>query len=367
MALITLAEVAREAGVSLTTASQALSGKARVAQQTRVHVRAVAERLGYEANPLAKALRGGFDARKVILFATDLDLGVRTQRLRDIQSGLRREGYLPSLSVFGEQENQEATIQAVCQQRPCAILVNAATSGTPAASVPLSTETLAALKAYQHSGGLVISYPTALALDCDQVVLLVEESVRQAVRYLIAVGHRRIGVRSHGNRSSLIEPLVVQELEAAGLPPDPEWLCWEGVYEEGGRLLAEKFLAASPETRPTAFFIVNDVSAATFIALLARHGVRVPDDISVIGYDNTPAAWCGLVPLTTIDTQSEGVAQEVVQLFLSRVRGEYTGPARRVEIHQPLVQRESVGPSPPASQAISRSPSPGSFLGGKRD
>lgn len=343
---VTLADVAREAGVSLTTASQALSGKERVARKTREHVGAVAQRLGYEGNPLAIALRGGFDVRKVKLFSTDLDLGVRTQRLRDIQSLLRREGYLPSLAVFGEQENQEATIQAVCQQRPCAILVNAATSGTPAASVPLSTETLAALKAYQHSGGLVISYPTALALDCDQVVLLVEESVRRAIRHLIAVGHSRIGMRSHGNRSSLIEPLVVQELEAAGLLPDPEWFCWEGLYEEGGRLLAEKFLAAPPETRPTAFFIINDVSASAFIAQLARHGVRVPDDVSVIGYDNSPAAWCGLVPLTTLDTRSEAIAQAVNQLFLSRVRGEYSGPARRVELEQPLIERESVAPPP---------------------
>jgi DNA-binding LacI/PurR family transcriptional regulator len=336
---VTLADVTRAAGVSLTTASQALSGKERVSPRTRQEVNRVADRLGYQGNPLARALRGAFDERAVALFATDLDLGVRTRRLHDLQWRLRQEGYRASLAVFGEQENQAAVVRAVCDQRPRAIIADA-----PGFS--LTAETLGALEAYQKAGGILLAYPNEFPADCDQVVLEIEEHTRQAIRHLIGRGHRRVGVRAHGRPSPLLTRVHQEEMEGAGLFPDPAWLYHEGIYEEGGLLLAERYLVTPADERPTAFFVINDVSAAAFVATLARHGVRVPHDLSVIGYDDSPAARCGLVPLTTINTRSDALVNELMRLFLSRVRGEYVGPGRRVGVPGIFVERESVAAPP---------------------
>jgi DNA-binding LacI/PurR family transcriptional regulator len=105
--------------------------------------------------------------------------------------------------------------------------------------------------------------------------------------------------------------------------------------------LAEAFLTW-PE-KPTALCIVNDVSASTFVTVLARSGLKVPDDVSVVGFDDAPAARYALVPLTTVSYPLEAIGRHVVEFTQSRLKG-YKGPPRKVVMQSELITRCSSAP-----------------------
>lgn len=105
--------------------------------------------------------------------------------------------------------------------------------------------------------------------------------------------------------------------------------------------MAEAFLAW-PE-KPTALCIVNDVSASAFVTVLARNGLRVPDDVSVVGFDDAPAARYALVPLTTVSYPLETIGRHVVEFTRSRLKG-YAGPPRKVAVQSELIIRNSSAP-----------------------
>ena len=90
--------------------------------------------------------------------------------------------------------------------------------------------------------------------------------------------------------------------------------------------------------------IINDVTASTFVTQLHRAGVRVPQDVSVVGYDDTPAARYALVPLTTVSHPVKGIANPIVEMLLSRLDASYDGAARCLEVKGELVVRESTAP-----------------------
>jgi DNA-binding LacI/PurR family transcriptional regulator len=341
---VTLAQVARAAGVSLTTASQALSGKERVAERTRVHVRSVADRLGYQANPLARALARGLSEQQIAVISHGLDLGVQTQRLQVVQYRLRDAGYIPATFIYSAPYEQVAMVESVCRQRPRAILCDFG-----AAQGDVAPEAAALLAEYQRTGGTLLSYSAPQpALDCDQVFLDRDATYRVGLGHLIDAGHTRLGIRYHGALHEGRHAAAAAYVAGRGLAFLPGWVRWEGVYEEGGARLAERFLAAPPAERPTGILIVNDVSAAAFVAVLARHGLRVPDDVSVVGYDDTPAARYALTPLTTVGTRAKDIADAATEMLQERLSGEYDGPPRRMVLDPPLVERESVAAPPDA-------------------
>jgi DNA-binding LacI/PurR family transcriptional regulator len=123
-----------------------------------------------------------------------------------------------------------------------------------------------------------------------------------------------------------------------------EWLWANCCYEEAGARLAEKFLKL--KERPTAICIINDVTASTFVTQLHRAGVRVPQDVSVVGYDDTPAARYALVPLTTVSHPVEGIARPIIEMLLSRLDGSYNGAPRCVHVKGELIVRESTAAPP---------------------
>ncbi len=124
----------------------------------------------------------------------------------------------------------------------------------------------------------------------------------------------------------------------------PEWVLRSGMYEEGGARLAENYLAL--RRRPTALCIVNDVTAAFFVQQLMRRGLRVPDDVSVVGQDDTPAAAHCFVPLSTVAQPVNEVAEGVCELLKQRLDGSHEPPQKLV-VRGRLVQRESVAAPAP--------------------
>jgi LacI family transcriptional regulator len=330
---VTLADVARVAGVSKTQASHALNGKGWVAPATREAIQRVARELGYEADPLAQRLSNGRCEKTIGFYTLDLDLSGRTRQMQLIQYELSDRGFSVPIYGYGYRgnnvTNQIALVKAMLAQRPRAVVCN--TSG-------VCPEVFEYLMRFVNDGGIVACYGYGViaSVSCDQIILDEAHTTYSAAQHLLKKGHRDLGLFNVGQR---VPAGPMREGFENALR---EWLfrnSGELRYEEEGELLAKQFLQL--KKRPTAMIIANDYAATAFVSTLMRTGVRVPEDVSVVGDDNHPIAPHGLVPLTTVQYPVQPMAERVVEHLCSRIDGTYSGPARQEWLRGNLVERES--------------------------
>ena len=339
----TLKDVALSLGMHKSTISLALSGKGTLAEETRHRIRQTAREMGYAPNPLAQRLARGVESNTVCILSGDLDVGISTEKILRIQKALGGEGFetplhiCPSLSEEGA-ARQASQIRSLCDQRPLALVC---------AVQRFYPQVLAELERYSLRGGVLVCYDTPVALGCDQVVFDREENAYRAARFVLDAGHRTIGLgmsppTQPGNPA---DPPVARlrgfrrALDEFGVRFRPEWDFRNSLYEPGGVALARQFLALAE--RPTALAIVNDYVALAFMTEVIRAGVRIPEDLSVIGHDNQPiAAFCP-VPLTSATQPIERIAVAVVERLKARLDGE-DDPPKTVSIAGEIVERGSV-------------------------
>jgi LacI family transcriptional regulator len=339
----TLQDIAAEVGVTKATVSYALSGKATVAPRTRKAVLQAAKRLGYEVNLHAQTLSRGHSSL-VGLFSLSLDFGVGTQKLNLMQQMLMEHGYTVPVYVYGhsvrDAVDHSVLLGELCRQKPRAIVCDYSR---------LPESALDKLRQYARQGGVLVGYNYPREIEGDQVTFDQEDNTYQAARHLLEQGHRKIAFVMHGEVDSKNPrlPGFARALQAYGLTPRPEWVLGTGmIAEEAGAELAARFMAL-PE-RPTGICIVNDGVAAAFVNEIRRFGLRVPQDVSVVGHDDLPIARAGgPIRLTTVSHPVEAIATQVVEFLHSRLEGQYDGPARRVALRGELRIRDSVQPMAP--------------------
>ncbi|MCX6367918.1 MAG: LacI family DNA-binding transcriptional regulator [Armatimonadetes bacterium] len=341
----TLKDVAGALGMHKSTVSLALSGKGTISAETRKRVSQVAKELGYEPNVLAQRLAGGVETTTVSILSGVLDVGLATEKILLIQQELSAHGFEVPLytwhSYSASKENSErqaAQVRNLCRQRPRAIVC---------AVQRLPNAILQELDAYQARGGVVISYDIEVPYEWDQIVFDREDNAYRAAKYLLEAGHRKLGL----GMSHLREPVSPTDPQAHRLqgfqralaeydvPFRPEWLFHTSTYERGGVELAKQFLVL--RDRPTALAVVNDYMAMALMNELTQAGVRLPDDLSLIGHDNQPIATYCPVPLTTLTQPTEKIAQAVVAQLRKRLE-ERELPPQRISIESELVERQSV-------------------------
>ncbi len=336
---VRLFDIAQSLGIAVSTVSMAIADDPRIAETTRKTVRQKADELGFRPNPNAQRLLKGFNRGEVAILMHDIDEGVLTHTAREIRSLLAEQGYRPTLHIadspHGGTEGQADAVRTLRHERPEAILCFLS---------DVAAETLQELRRYRSEGGTLASYFNPLPLDCDQAVFDEEHGTRLAVERLVALGHRRIGFCTHG----VLDPesrrcrAFLESMDDARLPVPPEYLMPGGRYEAGGCEIARRFVAL--ERRPTALHIVNDAQVTGFAAELHRLGYRVPQYVSVIGTDDIAAASCGWLPISTVSVPAHAIAERVVGLLTSRLRGERDGPTRLETVRGELIERETTAP-----------------------
>jgi DNA-binding LacI/PurR family transcriptional regulator len=315
---ITLEGVAREAGVSRATASRALTRSDTLSTPARERVRAVAERLGYAPNPLARALAGGTGTRVVVaVTGTDpsvLDDPYMWRVLGAVAAAGDGEGvgvgmrWMP-LDAPGELRRLAAdrSVQGV-------VLVN--TTEALLAEVP------AALRGRVVSIG--IGSDDVPSYDVDSTV-----GSLALVRHLVASGRRRIAMLTGpGWLPCAQRPVAAyrQTVTTAGLPVR---IIPGGFGAEDGRAAALETMSRWPDT--DAIFAICDAAAFGAIGALRSLGVRVPGDVAVAGFDDLPAAaWSGPA-LTTATHPVHRIASEAAAALLTgRVSPEVRYPSEMV-------------------------------------
>lgn len=330
-------DVAREAGVSHITVSRVINGHPSVRPETRARVEAAIRKLGYRRNSVARALKSRRSSTIGVVVAGS-ELFELTRVLRGVENAARAAGYWVSLaSRLGEcgTDDLMETVRRLTDQSVEAVAVVA---DDPAAVEALSGLALDVPVTVVMSGG--VDDPRLGSVEIDQ-----DAGARLAVRHLIGLGHRRIAhltgaLRTHDARARAAA--WQDELTRSGA----RGTLLEGDFgAESGFRLAHT-LCGDPDGLPTAVFAGNDEMAMGVLAAFAERGVRVPEDVSVVGFDDMKGSGYLIPALTTVRQDLYRLGSAAIEHLVARLGG---APASRERLTPDLVVRRSTAaPRPDA-------------------
>lgn len=327
-----MADVARVAGVSIATVSRALRDVPGVGDATRDRVRKVAEELSYVISPEASSLSRRETGRVAVVMPR-IDVWFYSTMLSGLERALRSEGSdVLVYQVDGPSERGAFVRDLPARRKVDAVIL---------AALPLSPE--------QRDRLDLLGVPMVIAggqarglphVDVDDRAM-----ARAAVDRLIAEGHRDIAmVRTSDTDATTWDADLLrvagyrEALAAAGIEERPELLVTESYGVDSGTRAVERLLAL--DRPPTAVFGYSDEIAAAVAVGAQRRGLRVPEDLSVIGVDGHPMA--ELFGLSTLDQNVERQAEEAAGIAVRLIRGE--PGTRSVRVRHRFVDRGSVRP-----------------------
>lgn len=330
---ITIRHVAKAAGVSVSTVSRVLNDKEDVSPATYAKVQAIIEQLGYSSSLAARSLRSR-TTHAVGVVIIDLSDPFSIEVVRGIGAAIHDLGY--DLIVYSS-GRLPARTQAGWEQRPVARLNGGIADGvilvTPTTGRLPKGFPLVTIDAYEDDG------------DVPSILSTNYEGARAVMDYLVALGHHRIGYI--GGRPGVLSAIERQRgywdgLLTAQLPSDLALMCEGDFTRETGNRCACQLLTL-PD-RPTAIFAANDRSAMGVLDAARNAHLRVPADLSVVGFDNVPEAIHCDPPLTTVDQQPLELGRQATELLIDLIQGKAVaaGPHR---VPTRLVIRASCGPS----------------------
>lgn len=330
---VTLQQVADAAGVSLNTASRAIREDRYVSEDARTRVREAAERLHYRPNQLARRMRGD-PARLLGVFVNAIGWGVVHEMVDYISEEARRLDF--DLVIFSAENFHDRRRVGTSD------LLSGLCDGL-LMLLPNQEDTYLDVLERERANCVLIGFA---AREIGLPVVLADNRAagRMAVEHLLALGHQRIafvqGSRATG-QSAERERGYADALQAAGIGIDPALVVF-GDFNPTSTCAATAALLALDQP-PTAIFTANDGMAMTVMELLRARGLRVPDDMSVVGFDDIPLAAYTQPPLTTLRPPGRAIAAHAVQTLAGLIEGAPFQPGR-VTFPPELVVRGSTGP-----------------------
>jgi LacI family transcriptional regulator len=342
-----LSEVARLAGVAPITASRAIRGAGYVSAETRERIMAAAAQLHYTPDPLARRMRGD-RSRLLGVFVNNYGPVVLHEIIRALSSHARAQGY--DLLLFNAERFDSPDRMATCD------LLGKLCDGLMVVMPGADDRFLDAIERQQVASVVICFDARPLAVP----VVAAENRLgaRVAVNHLLELGHRRIAYIA-GNpgtgQSTERERGYLDALQAAGIEPDPALVVNGAFVQPGGYAATERLLALP--VPPTAIFAANDEMAFGAIDAINSRGLKVPHDISVIGFDDIPTASCVFPKLTTMHQPFDAIAAYAVREVVGMITGQTTGAAR-IAFPAKLTVRDSTGPAPRAAVTPTTPPRP---------
>jgi LacI family transcriptional regulator len=306
-----LSEVARLAGVSPITASRAIRGTGYVSEDARTRILAAAAQLNYTPDILARRMRG--DKSKLLgVFVNNYGPVVMHEIIRAIGESARALGY--DLLLFNAERLDSpariGTSDMLTKLCDGVMLV-----------MPGDDDGFLATIERRQLPCVVIGFD-ARELAMPTIVPDNRGGARTAVEHLLALGHRRIAFIAGNPRtgqSGQRQQGYVDALQAAGLDVDPA-LVAQGAFNQPSGFAATQRLLDLPQP-PTAIFAANDEMAFGAIDAIASRGFKVPQDISVVGFDDIPTAGYVFPRLTTIHQPFEAMSERAVAELVALIEG----------------------------------------------
>lgn len=333
-----LADVAAAAGVSLATASRVLSGSTQpVSPDLHERVLEAARRLNYVPNAHAQALVRSTNPT-VGLIVHDGSDPYFSEIARGVFHAAREHDLLVLIcNTYREPAGELRYISALRAQRVQAVLL----AGSGFTQDELELQTSSELHAFEATGGRVVLVGRHRAAF-DSVLPDNTGGAREMTRHLLRAGHDRMGIIAGPRILTTVEDRlkgVREALAECGVDLPDELVAYtEHLDRDSGYAAAGELLERAPEL--TALFALNDMMAVGALAALRDRGLRVPDDISIAGFDDIPTVRDVTPRLTTVHLPMQDMGARAMALA---ARSPAKQP-RRVPMPASIVQRESVGP-----------------------
>lgn len=328
---VTMRDVARVAGVSTATVSRVVNGHYGVSARTVEQVRGAIEELRYESSLVATSLRRS--RTNVLGLVTHSFESYTAEVLKGVMKALSGSGF--DLIIYANSDIY-GTGSDGWEQRHLTRLSGTLTDGcivlTPWSEVQSSTPVVA-IDPVRDS-----KVPSVTAENLPGAV--------SAVEHLVGLGHRRIGFIA--GRSSLAAAWAREEgyrraLTSAGIAVDPALIGRGDFHPETATAPARALLELSE--RPTAIFAASDAMALKVLDVARELGLSVPEELSVVGFDNIPDSALARPALTTIDQPMYQLGYEAARMLTALVAGTWQGP-HQVLLQTELVTRASTAPPP---------------------
>ncbi|HEX2101550.1 MAG TPA: LacI family DNA-binding transcriptional regulator, partial [Candidatus Synoicihabitans sp.] len=352
----TLSDVGRVAGVSAMAASAVLNGartSSRIADDTRAKILAAARKLNYRPNAAARALANRrMDTIGVVaVFHNANALAEVNQYFLEVFNGIVTSAakHRQNTTVFplNSWEKEADRIPSFCDGRIDGLILVAPILPRDVADLLPKHVPFVALHANTPM-------PNVINLESDE-----ETGAYELVRHLITTGHKRI-MHVSGPRGVVGAERRVRAyqraLRDAGLKPEPSLLVESNFSQEHARLAIRQWMKEHRgQPLPEAIFCVNDGTAIGCLEVLASLGVRVPDDVSVVGFDDTIAARTTLPQLTTVRQPLRLMGEKAVEVMLEHITHHHEFsemPPPPIIFRTEIVHRASVAKSPGTTRLV---------------
>ncbi len=330
--MVTIRDVAKHAGVAISTASAAINRSAPVSEDVLAKVHLAVEALGYVPHGGAQSLRSG-QSRLIGLIVPSITNPHFAAVARVIENTCLSAGYLSMVFSTGQDSDRENQILRMLRQQRVAGLVIIPTRSDSAHGLRLGKE---------------IHVPTVLldmyveGLGYDVVKLDNVLGTRMATEHLIGLGHRRIAALTGIPGLATSEDRLAGyrgALRSAGVAPDPQ-LELKGDYDQE-TAFASTVAALQGKQRPTALVSFSNMMSVAAMHALRHLGLRAPQDLSLIGFDDFEGADLFDPPLSVVQTPLHAMAKRSIELLLEQIAGR-SRPSGKREVYAPhLVIRSS--------------------------
>lgn len=310
--MVTIKDVAKLAGVSPSTVSRALNNSPLISEKTKARVREIAEKLGYERNELARGLVTGTSGA-LGLIVPDITNPFFAEIAKGVGDVAHAHGYGVLLcTTEGDLDREARYLRFLRRKRVDGLILSAVTADDP--NLP---------ELLHSSIPFILVSRLVRGLDVPFVVGDDRMGARLALEHLIQLGHREIAfiggppnVQSSQDRMEEFRRV----LREYGLPERRGWAVFADFTQTAGREAAQKLLQRHP--RPTAIFAANDVIALGVMEAAESLDISIPEELSLVGYDDISYAALPRIQLTTVAQPAYAMGQIAAEYLLGVCEGE---------------------------------------------
>jgi LacI family transcriptional regulator len=307
---VTIQDVAKKAKVSVSTVSRVLNGKTDVASDTQSRILSVIDDLGYATNLAARSMRS-HKKNLVGLIMPDIAYPFAIEVMKGVNRAIAESEF--DLLVYTTGDVRKSG-RASHEQKYVSLLTNSISDGVIIVA-PVAGE-------FNIDAPIVSIDPLASNPNYPAVHATNYQGAIDAMEYLLGLGHKRIGyISGRAELESASRRLkgYTDALEKAGIPVEDDLIASGDYTTDTGVTGAKKLL--SLDTPPSAIFASNDQMAMGVYQVAQEMGLRIPDDLSVIGFDNIPES--KYMNLTTVDQFISEMGYVATQMLIKLINGEY--------------------------------------------
>jgi len=328
----TIYDIAREAGVSIATVSQVINGKGKISEKRRAEIIEIMERLHYQPSAIAAALTGK-QTYTLGLLVPDISNPYFAELARAVEDRSRQLGYSVVIcSTDNKDERVERYLNLLQQKRVDGMMIGTGIDNAEILS-PLLQQSIPVALIARHMPSLSVHTVTI-----DDIL-----GGALAAEHLLELGHTRLAVLSEPSKVSSSQERVRgfrETLIKAGQTLEPNQIRESAADLSSAK--KEALLLLGENDHPTGLFCCNDIQAIGALQAAKELGLRVPEDVSIIGFDNTILASVTSPPLTTVAQPIEELGHRAVDLLIEELKDERKEP-QKIVLKPELVIRDSAG------------------------